>query len=271
MQNSPTDENPRLSVWVQILTGVVMLVLMVGITLFYAPSLVAHRWPWKIPPFNARFLGAVYLAEAASIIPFILINRWSPGRVGLVAAFIFTTVATIGTVIHVDGFLGGRKMVAWFFIYGIYAILSGFALWLYKDLPSVRPMAKSEEWTRLLKGAGIAVGLYGVAMFVAPSIATAFWPWTVDGLHARIYCAAFMASGAGLWMVGRDGARDEAFIVALFLGVFGIGAILGLWLAHLDTGRAAYGALSTWVWIAMFAGLGTLGLALGRLSRSAPS
>jgi hypothetical protein len=261
-------ENPPLSALVRVLAGVVFVVVCGGATLLFAPSLGVPRWPWSLPPFNARFLGAIYAAEAVTIIPFLSINRWSPGRVALVAGCIFTVVASIGTLLHVDAFSGGRRTTLWFVAYIGYAVLTALALWVYRDMPRIAPLTIDPARRRALNWIGAALVTYGTALFAWPSLASAFWPWTVDALHAQIYSAVFLAAGGALLLVARDGARLEFFLVGLFLFALGLLAILGLALADAQTGRTDWSAAGTWFWVAMFAGLSVLGAALMREARA---
>jgi hypothetical protein len=264
-----TGNNPPLSIWVRILACVVFIVVCFGSTLLIAPGLGSPRWPWQLPPFNARFLGAIYAAEAITIVPFIVINRWSPARVALVAGCAFTTVASIGTLLHLDAFSGGRRTILWFVAYVGYAVLTALALWVYRDLPRVTPLAVDAPHRRLLQRLGGLLVAYGLVLFALPAFAAAFWPWTVDALHAQIYSAVFVAAGLALLVIARDGARLEFSLVGLFLLTLGALAILGLVLADVQTGRADWAAPGTWVWIAMFSGLALLGADLLRRSRAA--
>ncbi|KKM77298.1 hypothetical protein LCGC14_1371540, partial [marine sediment metagenome] len=64
--------------------------LLVGFGLFIFPELTRPEWPWAIAPFNARFLGAIYLGAMASVAYMFLSPRWSPSRPILRAIFTFT-------------------------------------------------------------------------------------------------------------------------------------------------------------------------------------
>ncbi len=259
-----TGDNPPLSAWVRALAAVVLLVVSFGASLLFVPSLSVPRWPWTIPPFNARFLGAIYAAEAVTVVPFLIVNRWSPGRVALIAASIFTVVASIGTVLHADQFLGGKRTIVWFAAYIGYAVLTTLALWVYRDMPRVAALAMDETRRKVLHGIGAALIVYGIALFLLPSQASAFWPWAVDAMHAQIYSAVFLAMGAASVVVARDGARLEVLLLGLFMLALGIFAIAGLVAADMESGRADWAAAGTWVWIAMFAGFALLGALLLR-------
>ncbi|TIP95440.1 MAG: hypothetical protein E5X58_02880 [Mesorhizobium sp.] len=59
----PTSNNPPFHAALRLFSVVVIIVLIVGAGLFFAPVLVKPRWPWAVTPFNARFLGAFYTAD----------------------------------------------------------------------------------------------------------------------------------------------------------------------------------------------------------------
>src|SRR5215211_5644888 len=128
MGGNADNVNPALSPWVRVLSGIVLLFLFNGSTLLVWPSFTVPRWPWVIPPFNARFLGAIYLAEAASVLVLFFCNRWSPGRVALLVALVFTTVVSIATLFHLDRFPAPRRTLLWFVLYIGYVVLPAYAL-----------------------------------------------------------------------------------------------------------------------------------------------
>jgi hypothetical protein len=256
-------ENARLSPTIRWLAFIVLLFLINGSLLFFVPSFQIPLWPWGIPPFNARFLGAIYIAEAASVALLVVYNRWSPARLALTIAIIFTVTATAGTLIHADQLFWPRKRaMLWYFIYAVYVVLPALALWYYRNLP--RP--PSHSMPSGLRSAAVLLGFvlaaYGLVSFAAPEWATSFWPWPVDAMHGRVYSGIFMAGGAGLVMAGRGGAREEVQVMGTAALALGIGAIVGLYLASASTGREiAYGA-GTIVWLVAFAAFAVIGAAL---------
>src|SRR5436190_8609651 len=88
----PTPDNPPFPAALRLFSAGVIIVLIVGAGLFFAPALVKPRWPWPVTPFSARFLGGFYTAEMAVMAALLVWNRWSPGRLVLVMAFIFTII-----------------------------------------------------------------------------------------------------------------------------------------------------------------------------------
>src|SRR5215208_5740196 len=94
------SSNPPLSLWVLLLFLPVVLVLCVGIGLWAVPWLIAPRWLWELTPFNARFLGAIYLTELSVGILFLFRNRRSPGRVVLPSALVFVALISILSLLN---------------------------------------------------------------------------------------------------------------------------------------------------------------------------
>ncbi|MGE0238045.1 MAG: hypothetical protein AB7S59_04935 [Parvibaculaceae bacterium] len=264
---SDASYNAPLSPWVRVLTGAALVVLIAGPLLLFAPAVIVPRWPWAITPFNARFLGAVYVAEFFSLLVLFIYNRWSPGRAALVVAFVFTFVVSIASLIHLSSFAGVRRVTVWFILYIGYALLPAGALLLYHRLPAVAPLAAGGNLSRIMPVAGVLLVLYGAALFVAPGAAAGFWPWPIDAMHGRIYSAVFLAPGIGLLLLSRSAAREEYLVGGVFLAGLGLFAILSFILAHLQTGRASFTSPGTWAWIVLFAAIGALGLRMIRAWR----
>lgn len=264
---SDASYNAALSPWVRVFTGAALIVLIAGPLLLLAPQVIVPRWPWTITPFNARFLGSVYVAELLSLAVLFIHNRWSPGRAALVVSFVFTFVVTIASFIHLASFAGPRRIAVWFILYVGYAALTAGAFLLYRRLPSVAAVAVSERFGKVMPIAGALLLLYGAALFVAPSFAASFWPWPIDAMHGRIYSAVFLAPGIGLLLLARSAAAHEFLVGGVFLAGLGVFAILSLILAHLQTGRASFASPGTWAWVVLFAAIGVLGAAMIRVSR----
>lgn len=258
--------NVPLSPWVRAFTGAALLVLIAGPLLLFAPQVIVPHWPWKIAPFHARFLGAVYVAELLSLTVLFIHNRWSPGRAALVVAFVFTFVVSIASFIHLESFSGPRRTAVWFILYVGYAALTFGALLLYRALPAVPALAVSLRFKQITQTAGALLSVYGAALFIAPSFAAGFWPWGIDASHGQIYSAVFLAPGIGLLLMARSAAREECLVGGVFMASLGFLAILSLILAHMQTGRANFASPGTWVWLLIFAAIGVLGAFMIRAS-----
>jgi len=260
--------NPGLSPVVRIMTVPVFLVLLIGSLLFIAPGAVAPRWPWVIPPFNARFLGAIYVAEAVTVAFMLWNNRWSPGRLALVIALLFTVPAATGTLIHLNQmFWPGKRVAAWFILYFGYIALPAWALWHYRKLPPVQVLPLPHWPGRIAVALGAALLAYGLLMFAIPTQAASFWPWPVDALHGRIYSGIFLSAGAGLLVSGRGAAREEVQLTGLAVLTLGGAAVASLFLASQATGRSIALSAGTMAWLAVFIALVAVGGTLLAASR----
>ena len=104
--------NPRLTPLLRVFMVVVLLVLAAGVSLFLLPDLVGPRWPWRLTPFNTRFLGAFYLSELVAIVTLLVVNRWAPARLVLPMASLFTALVSGVSLLYLDRFDPGRP-VTW--------------------------------------------------------------------------------------------------------------------------------------------------------------
>ncbi|MCO5063257.1 MAG: hypothetical protein M9924_02460 [Rhizobiaceae bacterium] len=248
------NENPGLHPSLRIFSAGVIVVLLVGAGLFFAPSLVRPRWPWDVAPFNARFLGGFYTAEIA-VMAFLLVwNRWSPGRLILVMALVFTLVVTATSLVHHGMFNFARKAPwVWYAVYIVSVLVSGAALWATRTRqpaqgPNLPPAFKawlSAEW--------VLLALYGAALLAVPLQAPAFWPWHIDIFHAQTYSAVFLSGAAGVLLASRNGTGEDFTVVGVAEIMVGTLAIIGLVLTDAAVHRVTWSAPGTIAWLAMFA------------------
>jgi hypothetical protein len=239
----------------------VILVLLVGAGLFFVPDLVKPRWPWPLTPFNARFLGSFYLAEMVAMIALLVWNRWSPARMILLMAFVFTLVVFLTSAIHLDHFDFGRKNGwLWFIVYGASILVTGWFLWRGRGTPPVAAAPATSGWSSYLAAEAVILVLYGLGLLVVPAVFAAFWPWPTDAFHAQTYSAIFITAGAGALLLSRHAPREE--LVALGAAQLALGAlaIVGLVVTDAAVKRVAWTAPGTWLWIALFALIAASGL-----------
>ena len=146
----------------------VILVLVVGAGLFFMPDLVKPRWPWPLAPFNARFLGSFYIAELVAMAALLVWNRWSPARMILVMAFVFTLVVTVTSAMHLDHFNFNRKNGwLWFIVYGASVLVSGWFLLRARGTPPVSAAPAAARWRGLFMVEAVILVLYGLGLLVA--------------------------------------------------------------------------------------------------------
>jgi hypothetical protein len=238
-----------------------------GVLLFFLPDLAADLWAWNIPPFNSRFVGAVYLAAYLPLILFWFVPRWIPGRLTLWMILIFTTLVAITMLIHRDVFAWDRP--ATFIFWPLYIFLpvnAAIFLWSSKDADAANgydgPISlRFVFWIFALLG-----GVYGLGLFIAPEALTSFWPWEVDSFHARMYAGAFATPAVAAWILSsRRQFAAEYLSVGLNLIVGGFLPILGTLWTNMNVSverQVDLGAAGTWIFFVFFFTTGILGIAL---------
>lgn len=246
-------DNPALPAGLRVFSGFVILVLLVGAGLFFVPELVKPRWPWSLAPFNARFLGSFYLAEMVAMAALLVWNRWSPARMILMMAFVFTLVVTVASAMHLDHFNFNRKNGwLWFIVYGASVLVSAWFLWRERDTPPVAAAISASGWRGYLTTEALILALYGFALLVAPTVSAAFWPWAIDIFHAQVYSAIFITAGVGAWLLSRHAPREELAALGAAQLALGALAIIGLVVTDAAVKRVGWSAPGTWLWIGMF-------------------
>src|SRR5262245_15435815 len=87
------SENPRISPVLHVITAIEVWVLIItGFGLFFFYGLINTVWPWALTPFNAAFLGSIYLT--ALLLAAILVKEgsWIPARIITAMIFAFTSI-----------------------------------------------------------------------------------------------------------------------------------------------------------------------------------
>lgn len=256
------NENPALPGSLRGFSALVIVVLLLGAGLFFVPDIAKVRWPWALAPFNARFLGSFYLAEMVAIGALLVWNRWSPARLILAMAFVFTLMVALMSALHLDQFNFSRKAPwLWFVVYIGSAIVTGAALWSGRDnLPVTPALPRQSAWTGYFRIEAAAFVLYGLALVFLPATAAGFWPWATDTFHAQVYSAIFVAGGIGTWVLARHAPREELITLGATQLVLGVLAIIGLLMTDAAVHRVDWSGAGVYAWLALFAAIGLTGL-----------
>ncbi|HEX6034784.1 MAG TPA: hypothetical protein VFY83_10135 [Anaerolineales bacterium] len=239
-----------------------------GILLFFLPSLATQLWPWIIPPFNSRFVGAVYLAAYLPLILFWFVPRWIPGRLTLWMILTFTTMVLIVMIIHWDAFEWGRPSTFLVF-WPLYIFLPfNAAFFLYKF--NGAGVAKGYDGSTSLRIVfwifALLGGAYGLGLLSVPETLTKFWPWDVDAFHGRMYAAAFGTPAVAAWILSfRRRFASEYLSLGLNLVAGGFLPVVGTLWTNLSVAverQINFNAAGTWIFFLFFLVTGILGIVL---------
>jgi hypothetical protein len=249
--------NPQIPSFLRFTIAVECTVVLAGaVLLFFLPNVASDLWPWAIPPFNARFVGAVYFAAYIPLLLFWFNPRWTPGRFILWLIFIFTTLILVVMFIHWDAFDWNRISTYLIFwpLYIFLPVNSAIFLFRSRDVQNTNVSEPPAFWRSMLWLFTLVGAIYGLGLLFAPALFTSFWPWNVDAFHARIYASAFLTPAAGAWILSKRGAASEYLTFGLNLLSGGLLPILGaLWTsATVPAERQITYDLGTWMFFAIF-------------------
>lgn len=268
MRNSQLDSaNPPISSLLRSITWLEVLVLIVtGGGLFFLPALAREQWPWVIAPFNGRFVGTVYLGSFVSAGFMAFYGRWSPGRIVLPMIFIFTTIVLGVSLFHLDQFdLQRWQPWIWFLLYVVLPLNSAYHLWLYRAWAPAESTPTPATWRNYALGLSALFGLYGLALLIAPTAVSAFWPWPIDAFHGQMYSVVFITPAVGIFLITRQASKLEWKTLGLTLLVIGACAIIGLLLVDAvvpPEKKVNWATAETWIWMALMTLYGASGAAM---------
>lgn len=249
------------------------MILLLGARLLLNPEQANSWWPWTISPYDAGFLGVFSLAEFSAILVFLVVTCWAPGRLVIPSWFTFTALVAIASLLNHDQFILDRQETRiWFGMYLSSPPLAAWFQWRYRRMPPADPAKLSSTWQHYLQVQAGLMGLFGIGLFIFPSVFGAAWPWSIAGLTAQVYAAMFLTSAVGAAILLRAAASVEVKAYALPQVILGWGAIAAL--VTVDTalqsaGEATinWGAPGTWAWAVGLYILGASGTLL-MVSRS---
>src|SRR5580704_10667516 len=79
-----------------------------AVLMFFFPALGRRIWAYSFPPFNSRYVGAVYFAALAPLLIVVVSGRWVPARVVLRMILTFTVTILIVMLFYTGSFAWGR-------------------------------------------------------------------------------------------------------------------------------------------------------------------
>ncbi len=264
------NSNPKISFLLRFLTfAEVLVVFASGAGLFFIPELAGALWPWELLPFNARFLGAVYSASCISAVMQTLHGRWSPARVVTPMIFTFTAVIMVLSFAYLPVFDFQRWEVwVWFLLYIIIPVNCAYHLWLYRNLPPADSLPTTTAARNILLTQAIVLGIFGLALLVAPAFAKNFWSWEIDIFHAQMYSVTFLTPAIGAFLLAKAASKTEWLTMGLTQAVLGAFPILGVLIVDASIKKVDWSAPGTWIWMIVFAVIFAIGLWMIKESRT---
>lgn len=261
-----SPENPRIPSYLRFATAVeCSVVLFAAVLLFFLPGVSRDVWAWNVPPFNSRFVGAIYFAAYLPLFLFWYTARWTPGRLVLWMIFVFTALIALVMFIHWDAFAWDRPstFIVFWPLYIFLPINSAIFLFKSRGIQKRDASDLTPIWRGVLTAFSLLGGLYGLGLLIAPGPLTTFWPWDVDAFHARIYASAFVTPAVGAWiLLRRRGSASEHLTFGVNLIAGGMLPIIGtLWTnAAVPAGLQIQYDSGTWAFFAVFLLTAVLGV-----------
>ena len=266
------SSNPQITSFLRRFTFIEMMVLVVvGFGLFLFPSIIRPHWAWEIAPFNAGFLGAIYLGAMVPVALMYSTGRWSPTRVILKAITTFTGIILGVSLYNLQQFDFGNPAVwVWFVLYVSLPASGAYHMWLYRDMSAQHLLETTPNWRRLLRFVGQVLAIYGVGLIVAPEFFSAVFPWKLDTFHSELYSATFITGSVMMYGVSTKTTRMEFVAVGLTEAVFAICAIASLVMVDAKLGKIDWAAPVTTIWVGLLGILAVLGVAMVLAGRRLP-
>jgi hypothetical protein len=238
--------------------------LWVGFFGFFRPEEILRALPWPVPPFHARFIGAIYLAATVFLLLSLLSRSLLATRTIVRIAFWWTGWLLVVTFLHWSTFDFARTQV-WFWVvaYIAFPLAAAWLAWGPPGREGETPPAGAlvrEAWIPpLLRGLGILLGALALAFFLFPARAVDFWPWKISPFLAQVYSGPLLGLGIGLFGLGARRNWVEVKIPAIGLAV---AAVLALAASAVHRSAFTPGSVSAVVW---FTTLGLVAALAGTL------
>ena len=120
-----------------------IVVLPVGLSMYFVPAWAQPLWPWQMTPVNVRLIGSFFFGAA-------LISMWALRqpceeslRPVLALYAFFASMATIASVIHL-GLFNPARIATWAF-FALYVFVAGGSWLLWLQAPKARAVSQNPQ------------------------------------------------------------------------------------------------------------------------------
>ncbi len=242
-----------------------LILLIAALQLYHFPRWEGLRWPWALRPYNAVFLGGIYWAAFATVGFQILVRRWSTARLVQPMILIFSAVLLSVSLAHLGLFNWQRRLVkAWFLVYTVVPFSAAFVTFIYRDRPAAPAVQLPSRYQKLLTAKAVCLGLYGLALLIAPELSTAFWPWPITPFHASLYSAIFLATALGNGLLSRSATAMELWVLGVAELLLGALPCFGILRLNQIVGAMDWSQPGSILWLTLLGAWAIVGLQLIR-------
>ena len=176
--------------WGTWMTSAVLLIV-VGGALLFKPALAIQYWPWRLTPFNQRFLGAIYLSAAIPLLGYVIRPRLSVLRLLLPIFAFFTTYVFWMSLGYLGSFLVRTSSQIWLLLYGVVSVIGCCYCWKFRRYCRI-PSGSITPLTYIYRGQACFLLVYGLGLLITPHVfAEKFWLWPLDQFHSHLYAGVF--------------------------------------------------------------------------------
>lgn len=209
------------------------LALIAGVQTFIFATTTAENFAWTIAvPLSAAFLGAGYFAGA--VLEFLGTREryWATARMTVLVVWVFSTVALIFTIMHIDRFhhtepAWNTALAAWVWFF-LYVVVPPLLLFLIvrqerqpgADIPRENPLPAA--WWVFLVASSAVLLVSGAALFLFPETMNPLWPWDLTPLTSRAIGTWLFAIGFALAHAAWDNDRARIGAGARAYTVFAV-------------------------------------------------
>ena len=228
------------------------------------PDRVDKAIPWLGPPLHARFIGAIYLSAVLIMGSAMLAKKFDEVRVVTIMVSIWTGALFIISLFYLSEFDFSRGPVLfWFAAYIAYPIIGFWIAWNQRGTPVETTSSPLPNWIRTyLLVQGVLLTALSLALFFAPDLMLAVWPWNITRMLAQIYSGPFLSFGVGSLLLSRRQSWPEVRIGVAGIFLLAIGVLIA---STMHRSLFTISNPSTLIWFGCFALVAiTLGMAILR-------
>ncbi len=225
--------------------------LWVGIWGGFIPEHVDEAIPWLVPPFHARFIGAIYLSAVVIMGGCMMAHRFAEVWVAVFMIGVWTGSLFVISLFHLNEFDFSRKQVwFWFGAYIIYPLIGFWLSWNHRTARDEPSGPKLPNWTQsYLFAQGFIITALALALLLESDLMVSVWPWKVTRFLIQIYSGPFLAYGLGSLLLSRQRTWPEVRIVMTGFIILTAG-VLSASIIHHDLFTTTN--LATWLWFGGF-------------------